>query len=200
MDRVTESDWLLISVNTAAASASLRVTVWRKLKALGALYLHQSVCVLPVRASTRRAVSALAERVTQGGGKVRTLSIRITDPDHEASLRDELRSARDDEYNEVLQRFPTFFEELETETARGRTTFEELEESEADLARFRGWLGKIDARDYFTAPLGERARAELARADEAIAAFAELAIASHDTAPSAEEETTRLRAVRRRPT
>lgn len=186
---MTRSRWLLVAVSTAGASASLRVTVWRKLKELGALYLHQSVCVLPARASTRRAISTLTDRVTQGGGSIRALNIQITDPTQEASLRQELQAARDDEYNEVLQRFPSFFQELETETARGRTTFEELEESEADLARFRAWLRKIEARDYFNAPLGDQARTQLDRADQAIAAFADLAIASHDT-PTTDQETT----------
>jgi len=32
-----------------------------------------------------------------------------------------------------------------------------VEESEADLDRFRAWLAEIEARDYFTAPGGERA-------------------------------------------
>lgn len=188
------SQWLLISVSTAGASASLRVTVWRQLKALGALYLHQSVCVLPARPGTRRAVGGLSERVGQGGGSVRTLSIRVTDPGQEAQLREELQAARGGEYTEVLDRFPSFFEELETEIARGRTTFEELEESEADLARFRAWLGKIAARDYFHAAAGEVARAELARAEEALAAFADLAMASHDT-PAGKAERPALRVV-----
>jgi hypothetical protein len=191
-----DTDWLLVSVSTAGASASLRVTVWRKLKQLGALYLHQSICVLPARASTRRAISALTERVNQGGGKIRTLNIQITDPAHQASVRQELQAARDDEYNEVLQRFPSFFHELENETARGRTTFEELEESEADLTRFRAWLNKIEARDYFNAPLGDQARTQLARADHALAAFADLAIASHDSTTTDQNTTTsRLRAL-----
>lgn len=193
---MTDSRWLLISVSTAGASASLRVTVWRQLKALGALYLHQSVCVLPARAGTRRAVAALTERVQQGGGAVRTLSIRVTDPEQEAQLSAELQAARDEEYAEVLQRLPSFFEELENETARGRTTFEELEESEADLARFRAWLAKIAARDYFNAATGEQARAALARAEQALAAFADLAMASHENAAKA-APAPRLRAVRK---
>lgn len=193
---MTDSRWLLISVSTAGASASLRVTVWRQLKALGALYLHQSVCVLPARAGTRRAVAALTERVQQGGGAVRTLSIRVTDPEQEAQLNAELQAARDEEYAEVLERLPSFFEELENETARGRTTFEELEESEADLARFRAWLTKIAARDYFNAATGEQARAELARAERALAAFADLAMASHENATKA-ASAPRLRAVRK---
>jgi hypothetical protein len=76
----------------------------------------------------------------------------------------------------VLERFPSFFEELSRETTRGRTTFEEVEESEADLARFRSWISKIRTRDYFAAPLYDQVRDELARAEEAMTRFAEAAM------------------------
>jgi len=33
----SSTDWLLVSVSTAGASAALRVQVWRKLRSLGAL-------------------------------------------------------------------------------------------------------------------------------------------------------------------
>jgi hypothetical protein len=62
-----------------------------------------------------------------------------------------MRAAIDAEYAEVLERLPDFFTELDAETTRGRVTFAEVEESEADLARFRAWVAKIAARDYFTA-------------------------------------------------
>lgn len=53
-----------MSVSTAGAAASLRVQVWRKLRSLGALYLQQSVCLLPATAGD---VRRLAGRVRQGG-------------------------------------------------------------------------------------------------------------------------------------
>ena len=55
--------WLVVSVSTAGAAASLRVQVWRKLRSLGALYLQQSVCLLPARADVARDVRRLAGRV-----------------------------------------------------------------------------------------------------------------------------------------
>jgi hypothetical protein len=171
------------------------VTVWRKLKALGALYLQQSVCLLPERPSTRREIGRLTEHVHRDGGVVRVLLIECAGQAQSAQLRDEFRAARDDEYGEVLQRFPTFFAELEMETARGRATFEEVEESEVDLARFRSWLAKIAARDYFGAPRGDSARAELARAEAAMAAFAETAMAADDQQSEGNLPARRLRAI-----
>ncbi|MBU6512717.1 MAG: hypothetical protein KGR99_10455 [Betaproteobacteria bacterium] len=173
--------WLLVTVSTAGAPASLRVIVWRKLKELGALYLQQSVALLPRRATTQNAVAQLVARIDQDGGTARVLIISLADEAQEQDVIAELQEARTGEYAEILERFPSFFAELEQETARGRTTFEEVEESEVDLARFRTWLRKTAARDYFQAPLGQKAREELRRAEEAMARFAELAMNAHNT-------------------
>ena len=51
---------------------------------------------------------------------------------------------------------------LAHEQARGRATYAEVEESEADLHRFQAWLAKIEARDYFLAPGGDAARTAVA--------------------------------------
>lgn len=183
MDEDDQGRWLMVTISTAGAPAALRVTVWRKLKELGALYLQQSACLLPAKASTLRAVAQLAARVIRDGGTARVLTISFPEREQEQEIIRELQKARSGEYTEVLKRFPAFFAELETETARGRTTFEEVEESEADLARFRTWLRKIAARDYFPAPLGTQARSELRRAEEAMARFAEAAILAEAPAP-----------------
>ncbi|MFC8501753.1 Chromate resistance protein ChrB [Pedococcus sp. NPDC057267] len=166
------SSWLLVALSTAGAPPSTRVTAWRKLRSLGSLYLQQSVCMLPTGEATRAAVDALATRVRAEGGTARVVEVTVTDTAEHDALVAELQEARDAEYEEVLARLPAFFAELETETARGRTTYEELEESEADLDRFRAWVAKIETRDYFTAPRGQAARAELGRAEAALAQFA----------------------------
>lgn len=190
MDEDDQSRWLMVTISTAGAPAALRVTVWRKLKELGALYLQQSACLLPARATTLRAVAQLAARVVRDGGTARVLTISFPEQEQEKEVIRELQEARSGEYTEVLERFPAFFAELETETARGRTTFEEVEESEADLARFRTWLRKIAARDYFQAPLGMQARNELRRAEEAMSGFAEAAMLAEAPAPI--EQTSRV--------
>ncbi len=176
--------WLLVSVSTAGAAASLRVHAWRRLRGLGALYLQQSVCLLPVTEDTEREVARLVDKVRRGGGQARSLHVEIPDTAETEALVTEMQAAADEEYEDFLERLPAFFAELETETARGRATFAEVEESEADLGRYRSWAAKIEARDYFTAPLGSRVRTALARAGEALAQFEALALAREAPGPS----------------
>jgi hypothetical protein len=168
--RVSEP-WLLVTASSAGATDSLRVTIWRKLRSLGALYLHQSVCVLPARPALEREIRRLVERVRARGGSVRVLRVTFEDASEEGQLVSELQDARDDEYSEVLERVPAFLEELRSERARDRATYEEVEESEADLERFRTWLAKIDRRDYFGAPRREEAHAAVERCAQALEAF-----------------------------
>jgi thioredoxin-like negative regulator of GroEL len=167
--------WLLVSVSTAGAAAALRMQVWRKLRSLGALYLQQSVCLLPDRPEVAREVRRLLDRVHHQGGTGRLLHIALTQAD-QAQLAGEMNAARDGEYAEVLDRLPEFLAELDKERARGRTTYAEVEECEADLDRYRSWLAKIGARDYFAAPGGSAARAAVQAAAAELAAFEQAAL------------------------
>jgi hypothetical protein len=176
-----ESDgegWLLVTVSAPGAAGSLRVFVWRKLRSLGGLYLQSSVCLLPAWPAVVREVRRLVDRVHRDGGAARVLTVALADPVEEEGLRAELNAARDGEYAEVLDRVPAFLAELAQERAKGRATYAEVEESEADLDRFRAWLGKIEARDYFAASGGEAARAAVARCAQELAAFEAEALAA----------------------
>ncbi len=185
---------MLISASTAGAADTLRVQVWRKLRALGALYLQQSVCLLPARPEVLREVRRLTDRIRHQGGTARVLSMTFTEQAEEQAVIAELNAARDAEYAEVLERLPELRRELADEQARGNATYAEVEESEADLQRFRTWLGKIAARDYFAAPAGQAARDAVEQAATELAAFEDAALRAES---SAADDAPRLRAVDR---
>ncbi|MEU6687315.1 Chromate resistance protein ChrB [Streptomyces sp. NPDC046832] len=162
-----EDAWLMVAVSTAGAADSLRVHVWRKLRGLGAVYVQQSVCLLPDRPPVAGAVRKLVDKVRAEGGTARLLHLTLTDPVERGEVIGEFRASVTAEYGEVLERLPAFFAEIE---------------AEADLARFETWVGKIAVRDYFAAPIGAEVRAELERARTAMTAFEAAALAA-DTSP-----------------
>jgi hypothetical protein len=170
--------FLLISIFSAGAPDSLRVAVWRKLRSLGAVYLQQSVCLLPDREQVHRQVRRLLARVHADGGAGQVLTIGILVPDEYAAVVAQFNAARDSEYAEVVERTPAMLEEIASETARGRATYAEVEESEADLDRFRSWLRKINDRDYFQAPGRAAAQAAVERCAEALAVFEAAALST----------------------
>jgi hypothetical protein len=164
--------WLLITVSTPrGGSSTLRVYAWRNLRSLGAHYLQQSVCLLPATPKTTRAAARLVTRLRAEGGHGEMLRIRLTDSKQEAAVIDSIQRERTDEYREVVERTQQFHEELQFERRRGRATYTELEESDADLARHQKWLAAIRARDYFDAPGSQEAAAAVAACEEALARF-----------------------------
>jgi hypothetical protein len=188
--------WLLISVSTRGASSTLRVHAWRRLRALGAHYLQQSVCVLPERPHTTRAIGRLLARVKREGGQVRVLHIQLLDEHEEASLIAAFSAERSDEYREVVARTDDFLGEIAMERGRGRATYTEVAESDADLKRLQRWLSSIRQRDYFDAAGYAEAVAALERCERALAEFEADAYAS-ELEVSAEEAPAgrRLRAI-----
>jgi hypothetical protein len=184
--------FLLVSVSTAGGPASLRVHVWRKLRSLGAVYLQQSVCLLPARERLAREVARLLARVHAQGATGRVITIEVPDEREHAALVTEFNAARDAEYAEVLERTPAMLAEIASETSRGRATYAEVEESEADLDRFRTWLTKIAARDYFGAAGRGAAEAAVTRCAEALAEFEAAALSADTGADDAPATPTRL--------
>jgi hypothetical protein len=190
-----QRDWLLITVSTPPGGTStLRVYAWRKLRSLGAHYLQQSVCLLPATPKTTRTVARLVARLRAEGGHGEMLRIRLTDARQETAVIDAMQRERTDEYREVVERTRQFHEELRFERRRGRATYTELEESDADLARHQKWLAAIRARDYFEAPGGSEATAAVGSCEEALARFESEALSAElDESPP--DRRPRLRAV-----
>lgn len=183
-------DWLLITVSTPpGGSSTLRVYAWRNLRGLGAHYLQQSVCLLPATPKTTRAATRVVTRLRAEGGHGEMLRIHLTDAKQEAAVIDALQRERTDEYHELVESTQQFHEELQQERRRGRTTYTELEESDADLARHQKWLAAVRARDYFDAPGGQEAAEAVTSCEAALARFenealsAELDEATTDSRP-----------------
>lgn len=183
---------MLLSISTGKES-SLRVFVWRQLRKLGALYLHQSVCLLPDQPAVRDRLRPVVSRIRSQGGQVRLLSIHVEGDDDQALIEDQRRD-RDTEYAEVVERAPQLLAELALEIGRGRATYAEVEESEADLERFERWLTAIADRDYFTAPGGAAARQAVQDCRDALATFEAAALAA-DTTESVDHPSPSLRIV-----
>ena len=173
------SAWLLVTV-ASGSEATLRVRVWRDLRKLGAVYLHNSVCLLPDQPAVAAALEILVRRVRDGGGRARVLHTRLLDSAEEAAIVAEQDADRDREYPEVIERTGAFADEIARETSRGNATYTEIEESEADLERFERWLASIAARDYFGATGRADAEAALQRCRDLLADF-QLAALAADT-------------------
>ena len=173
--------WLMLMYQVPSDPSRLRTAVWRKLKALGAVYVAHSVAVLPESPEAERALRALRAEVTQMGG---TAQLVRADPVlGQADFAARYNQARDEEYGEVIGRCGDFLAEIEKETAAGHFSYAELEENDEDLVKLRNWLGKVEARDVLGAAAAEAARTVLARCEQALEGFTARVYAADTESP-----------------
>src|SRR5688572_12611919 len=62
------TDWLLLHYKLPSKPSALRVYIWRKLKRLGAILLHDAVWVLPDLPRTAEQIQWLAAEIEERGG------------------------------------------------------------------------------------------------------------------------------------
>ncbi len=60
--------WLLLTYKVPAEPAKRRIALWRKLKALGAVYLQSGVCLVPKVESHARRLKLLQNEITATEG------------------------------------------------------------------------------------------------------------------------------------
>jgi hypothetical protein len=164
--------WLVLIYRVPSEPTRHRAMLWRRLRNLGAIYLQHSAVALPHTDEHERAVRALrAEIVQRMEGKAYLLSAAALAG--ETDLVATLNAARDDEYDEILDKCVDFHAGLAKEVTAEHFTYGELEENEEDLAKLMRWYDKVKARDLLQARRGadvETALQDCARALEEFAA------------------------------
>lgn len=164
-----DARWLTIVYKVPSEPARIRAMVWRRLKGLGAVYLQDGIAALPASSSAERALRVLQSEISDLGGTGYLLGYEVVAG--RAELVSAYNRARDEEYAEVVGRCADFEAEIERELAARHLTYAELEENDEDLAKLKGWLAKIRARDVLGAKGAARAADAVARCEEALEAF-----------------------------
>jgi DNA-binding transcriptional regulator PaaX len=142
--------WLLLIYRIPSEPTRLRAAVWRRLKGLGAIYLQNSAAALPASTANERALRKLHHDILQMSGTASLLSCSVLVGEQDVLAA--FQTARDDEYEEIVDKCQDFFGQVAKEYTAEHFTFAELEENEEDLVKLRNWLAKVTDRDVFGAP------------------------------------------------
>jgi hypothetical protein len=125
----TDLRWLLMFHQIPPKPAYLRVKVWRRLQAIGAVALKNSVYALPVSAEGLEDLQWLRREIVEGGGEASVCEARLIDGITDAEARALFLAARDADYAEIVEqvrRIDTGAEDARTRLARLRRRFEEV--------------------------------------------------------------------------
>ena len=132
--------WMLLVYNVPSKPTSGRVFVWRKLKRLGAILLHDSVWVLPATPHTREQFQWLASEIAELNGGATVWESRQTLVADEEKLLAQFTDAVDSAYRKLLA---------------------DLKRKNRDLAAISRRYQQLQAQDYFSSRLGRRVRETL---------------------------------------
>jgi hypothetical protein len=141
--------WLVLVWRLPTGSSTPRVTVWRRLRRLGAVPLTPGAAALPYTPELLEQLDWIAEQVADDGGDAWVLPVGQLPERDESRIIAQAKADRAEEYRDL---------ELEARRLVG-------DASDHDRARraLGRRLSKVVARDHFKAPEGKAASAAVRR-------------------------------------
>jgi hypothetical protein len=132
--------WAVLVYKVPHEPSAGRVAVWRKLKRLGAILLHDAVWVLPASPRTLEQFQWLASEIAELGGEAILWQGALCLDGQDESLARQFLAQADTAYAEILA---------------------SLGQPEPDLGALSRRYQQVRRQDYLNSPLGERVRAAL---------------------------------------
>lgn len=137
------NQWVLLVYKVPTEPSARRVYVWRKLKKLGAILLHDAVWILPSTERTREQFQWLASEIVEMGGEALLWEAHQLLNRQEEQLVQQFTRQAEDVYQEIL---------------------DALHHPEADLAGLSRRYQQAKSQDYFGTALEAQVREALLQA------------------------------------
>ena len=167
-----KTNWLLLTYKVPAEPTKIRVGIWRRIRSLGAVYLQNSICVLPVTTEHQRQLRMVQSDIEHAGGEAVIFETLALDPKQDALVVSRFKHDRDQDYEEFLEKCADYKKEIDKEIKAGHYTFAEVKENDEDLKKLRGWLDKIKVLDFYGAPARAAAEKQLAECEALLEGYA----------------------------
>jgi len=132
--------WLLLHYKLPTKPSALRVYIWRKLKRLGAILLHDAVWVLPDQPRTAEQVQWLAAEIQEMGGEAYSWRANAILGQADESITGQFNEQVDTVYSDLLKK---------------------LEKPRADLQEISAQYQQAASQDFFHSKLGLLVREKL---------------------------------------
>jgi hypothetical protein len=140
VEQPQETSWVLLVYKIPREPTSSRAAVWRKLKRLGALLLHDAVWVLPATPWTREQFQWLAVEIGELEGEAYLWESRLLLNGQAEALVQQFQARVESAYQEIL---------------------DEVERQDADLVALSRKYQQVRAQDYFHSEVGLHVRKRL---------------------------------------
>jgi hypothetical protein len=142
------ADWLLCSYRLPREPSRLRLAVWRRLKRVGAVMLHDGLWVLPNDAKTREDFEWLAEEIEERGGSVLLWEARSLPGGQDSAVVVRFRAEAEERYASIAQAA----KRVARKGKRRGSSAQSIEKAMQQLRGLERALRLERRRDYFRAP------------------------------------------------
>jgi len=147
-DAPADPRWLLLIHQIPPKPSYLRVKIGRRLQALGAAAVKNSVYVLPRSDQTLEDFQWVRREIVAGGGDASVCEARFVEGLSDAAVEASFTAARDADYAPLAREA----RRLQTAIARRKRPGVDKGQAAAALLRLRKRLGEVAAIDFFEAP------------------------------------------------
>jgi hypothetical protein len=144
-----EGEWVLLAYRMPREPSTPRISVWRKLRRLGAVQILDGLVGLPLDARTKERLEWIADEVIEAGGEASIWLAQTATKAHERQLRAQVVEDVDAAYDKIIDEAKAA---LADPVGRRRT-----------LTRVRRELQLVRQRDHFPKRGFERAAAAVNR-------------------------------------
>ena len=161
--------WLVLAYRLRDSHA-LKITVRRRLTAIGAVFPVNAVAASPASPAAERAFRRLRRMIGEAGGSAQILRAEVIEGG--ADLAAAFNKAREQEYSEVIAGCGQVLAGIEALTAAGQFRYPDLGGKDAELKRLSMRNDTIRARDVLGAANADLALSALARCRAVVDDFA----------------------------
>src|SRR5262245_61531050 len=139
--------WLVLVLRFPLHPSSLRVKAWRRLRAIGAVAIKNSVYLLPFTPENQEQFQWLTQEVQKDGGEATLLTVEQIQNLKRAEVLRLFQQARDQDYRELAERYRKVLRSLER-TGKGHSA----RRREEELGRLGRDVERVREIDFFEAP------------------------------------------------
>ena len=134
------TNWLLLHYKLPSKPTALRVYIWRKLKKMGAILLHDAIWVVPENTRTAEQYQWLTAEVEEMGGSAHYWRATSIISEHDKSVIETFNKQVDEIYFKLLKK---------------------LDKPRANLQEISQQYQQAVAQDFFHSKLGQLVREKL---------------------------------------
>jgi hypothetical protein len=161
--------WLVLAYQLPA-KRGLKVTIRRRLTAIGAVFPANAVAAVPASPAAERALRRLRSLIGDSGGSAQVLRAEAIEGARD--LVAAFNAAREREYADIIAACGEVMAGIEALTAAGRFCYPDLGDKDAELRRLSMRTETVRARDVLGAANAADALSALAACRAAVDGFA----------------------------